>query len=430
MTKITSWSEIDWLLVNKNVVNLRRRIFDASVKNEYRKLRSLQRMMLKSKSNILYSIQCISNNSGSKTFGVDGEILDGPKDKLKYFYEISENGYLGREPSPTRRIYIKESNKFRPIGIPTVYDRIVQTMVLNSIEPEWEAKFEKGSYGFRPGRNVDDAINRLWLALHKPGSRKWIVDTDISKCFDSISHSYIVEKIGKFPAAELINKWLKAGIIIRSTWLDSGEYGTPQGSALSPFLCNLALHGLESELGVEYDNRGYVKSRGRLLIRFADDLVIRCHTKQDAILALKILSEVLVKRGLEISLAKTKIVHILDGFDFLGYTIRLKPQLYISYKECVSAERKDEPRVNQHLMGLYVNPSWKSIKKVKAKLKDIFDSNASNKTRFVIKKANEVIRGYAQSKWHWHSGTTYSHLNFYLYRLCFKWACKRHLRNQ
>lgn len=368
---ITDWSEINWSLVNKEVKKLRRRIFQAKKERDFRKLRSLQRLMLKSASNILYSIRVISSNDGKNTWGIDGFIIKNPRDKLRLFYKIPDNKYFGQDPKPTRRIYIKEPNKLRPIGIPTIYDRIIQTMVKNSLEPEWESIFEKGSYGFRPGRTVDDAVMRIWLSLNQANSRKWIIDTDISKCFDSIAHNYILEKIHGFPALDLMRKWLKVGIITDEVWLDSGNEGTPQGSAISPLLCNIAIHGLETELGVEYDRRGYVNRGCRSVIRYADDLIVICYTRDDANRALEDLRVVLKPRGLDISENKTKVVHITEGFDFLGYTFKLKPKKYRQLSNCVSAD-PDYSRIKQNLMGLYVNPSSKSIKKVKIKLKETF----------------------------------------------------------
>lgn len=421
---LDDWSDVDWANVNKSVKRLRRRIFQARKEANFRKLRSLQKLMLKSSSNILFSIRKIASNQGKNSFGVDGFLINSPKDKLDLFYEIKENKYFGREPKPTRRIYIKEPNKLRPIGIPTIYDRIIQTMVNNSLEPEWEAVFEKGSYGFRPGRNVDDTVSRIWLSLNKSGSRKWVVDTDISKCFDSIAHDYIIGKVQNFPGVNLIKKWLKTGIIINGLWLGSGEEGTPQGSAISPLLCNIALHGLEKELGVKYTSQGKVVNGGRSIIRYADDLIILCYSKKDAFEALELLKKCLEPRGLEISETKTRIVHVVDGFDFLGYTFQLKPKANRRLSECVSND-PDYSRIKQENMGLYVNPSEKSIKKVKAKLKEITKKFGSNMSKVYIRKMNEVIRGYAQARWYWHSSVTFSKLSHYVHTLCWRFACRR-----
>lgn len=422
---ITSWSDIDWINVNTTVKKLRRRIFDAKRENNVKKLRNVQRLMLSSSSNILYSIRKISYNSGRNTPGIDGVTLKSPADRLRLFNDISNNKWNGLSPKPIRRIYIKETNKLRPIGIPTVYDRVIQSMICNSLEPEWEAIFEKGSYGFRPKRNTNDAVSRLWLALNKPGSRKWIVDSDITKCFDSISHSYLLNQLEGFPGKNLIQEMLETGIIIRDVWMSSEDEGTPQGSSLSPLLCNIALHGLESELGVIYNKKGYVDQKGRLLIRFADDLVILCHSREDAIAALEILKSVLIKRGLSISEIKTKIVHITQGFDFLGYTIKMSPKIHSSYNNSIIKKEDDYVIIHKNV-GVYVAPSRKSIKKVKLKLKSAMLVCKSTSAEVFINKLNPIIRGYAQSKLHWHSNKAFREIDNYIYRLSWRWAIRKH----
>jgi RNA-directed DNA polymerase len=124
-------------------------------------------------------------------------------------------------------------------------------VIKNALEPEWEAKFESCSYGFRPARSVNDAINRIYVSLNKPNSRCWIVDADVSQCFDNIDHKYLTDQLSHFPYVGVIEKWLKTGITLGDVWYESIA-GTPQGGVLSPFLSNVALHGLEKELGVTY----------------------------------------------------------------------------------------------------------------------------------------------------------------------------------
>nr|YP_009145390.1 hypothetical protein [Cryptoglena skujai]AKL39015.1 hypothetical protein [Cryptoglena skujai] len=423
---IKDWSSINWITVNKSMTNLRRRIFDAKQKGNYKNLVNVQKLMLNSKANILYSIRKISYNSGKRTPGIDRETLESPQDRLRLYNEICENGWNGRSPKPIRRIYIKEGEKLRPIGIPTVYDRVIQCMVANSLEPEWEAIFEKESYGFRPKRNTNDAVSRVWLALNKPTSRKWIVDSDITKCFDTISHSYLLEKLKGFPGRDLIEEMLEVGIITNGVWMESADEGTPQGSTLSPLLCNIALHGVEAELGVIYTKKGYVNSKGRLLIRFADDLVIICHTKEDAMKALDELKEVLIKRGLQISEIKTKIVHVSEGFDFLGYNIRMLPKIHKSWKQSIVKLNDNDYLINYNNVGIYVAPSRKSITKVKSNLKEVLMSCKGSTAEKFIDKINPIIRGYALAKRHWHSNKAFREIDYYVYTLCWRWAIRKH----
>jgi RNA-directed DNA polymerase len=282
--KPLDWNrDISWSVMHKSVRNNRRRIFQAKRKKEFRNLRSLQMLMLNSAANILLFIQKVCSNGGGKTPGIDGEKYTTPDQKIKLFYEIKEMGFRNYEPMPTRRIYIEENSKRRPIGIPTVKDRIMQRMVVNCLEPEWEAEFEWSSYGFRPNRSVNDAVARIYGTINKQNSRRWIVESDISKCFDSINHKLLLEKIDKSCSCKiLIRKWLKCGVLINGMWYDQGEVGTPQGGCLSPLLCNIALHGLDKELGIRYSKTIRIQG-SRSLIRYADDLVIMCYSKEDAI---------------------------------------------------------------------------------------------------------------------------------------------------
>jgi len=422
---INHWSEIDWKIINRNVKNLRGRIYKARSDGNFRKLRNLQRLMLKSVSNILYSIRYLSSNSGRNTPGIDGFVLDTPESRLKLFYEILDNGYCGLPLKPSRRIYIKELNKLRPISIPIIRDRAIQLMVKNALEPEWEVIFEKGSYGFRPSRSIDDAVSRIWLSLNREGCRKWVIDADIAKCFDSISHKYLLNLLENFPGKYIIEKWLKAGVITRNIWLDSDYEGIPQGASISPLLCNITLHGLEKENGVKYTSQGQVDQKGRSLIRFADDMILMCHTKDDAELGLQSLRHSLAIRGLNISEAKTRIINVTEGFDFLGFNFILMPKRHASYNKVINVSN-DIIRVDKKMVTLYVKPSRKGIKNIKSRLKEVCRIYSSNLTVLFIKNMNEIIRGYAQSKWYWNSSKTFSHLDHYVFILCLRWAKRRH----
>lgn len=162
-------------------------------------------------------------------------------------------------------------------------------MVKNALEPEWEAIFERYSYGFRPGRSPHDAKESIYN-LARPNKRnKWVVDADIRGCFDNISHDFLLELLTGFPARELIKQWLKAGYMEGGSW-HLTDAGTPQGSFVSPLLANIALHGMESVLGIKYNKEGELRA-SRALVRFADDFVVFCESKEDAENAIKILTD-------------------------------------------------------------------------------------------------------------------------------------------
>jgi RNA-directed DNA polymerase len=425
-TEIESWSEIDWKLVNSSVKKLRRRIFDARKYENYRKLRSLQLLMLNSTANILFSIRKTCFNSGREISGIDGETLESSMDRIRLFNDIRRNKWNGVNPKPIRRIYIREIDKLKPIGIPVIYDRVIQQMVSNSLEPEWEAVFEKGSYGFRPKRNVDDAVSRVWLSLCKKGSSCWILDADISKCVDRTSHKHLLNKLRYFPGVNLIRDMLEVGIIIREVWMASEDSGTFKGSVISPLLCNIIFHGIETDMGVIYNNQGYGTQEGFSLIRFADALVILCKSKELAYSALETLKSCLLTRGMEISQQKTKIVHILEGFDFLGYNFKMCPKRYSSKDIVVKKTEDDNYSIVYDKVGVYVTPSRKSITKVKSKLKFAMTSTKGATARKFIEKINPIIRGYSLSKLHWHSNKAFRELDHYVHKLCWRWAIRKH----
>lgn len=288
----TRWQAINWRRANKIVRNLRQRIFRASQEGDLKKVRSLQKLMLRCRSNILLSVRRVTQiNAGKNTAGVDKVVVKTPAargalvDKLLTFTPWTAK--------PARRVYIpKANNKLRPLGIPVVADRCLQAMVKNALEPYWEARFERRSYGFRPGRSCQDAIQSIFNLARPDGRRRWVVDADVKGAFDSISHSHLLATIGPVPGRELIKQWLKAGYLEDARFHET-EVGTPQGGVVSPLLLNIALHGMEDALaicrtlkngqryvtaeGVKYGWDG--RDRGkRAVVKYADDVrhLTRC----------------------------------------------------------------------------------------------------------------------------------------------------------
>src|SRR5437870_3614671 len=353
--KQTDWNAINWRKANRTVRNLRHRIFRAAQEGNRKRVRSLQKLMLKSYSNRLVSVRRVAQvNAGKNTPGVDKLVIQTPAARAKMVDALAH--YSLWKAKPAKRVYIpKANNKLRPLGIPVVMDRCLQAMVKNALEPAWEARFEGSSYGFRPGRSCHDAIEKIYGLARPNKTKKWVLDADIRGAFDNISHRYLLNTIGRVPGYELIKQWLKAGYVEENV-LYSTEAGTPQGGVISPLLANVALHGMESAIGVKHNCRGEIIGK-RAIVRYADDFVCFCETKEDAERVQDILTEWLKERGLTLSEEKTRIVHLTQGFDFLGFNIRHYPA----------------PKTSRTGWKLLIKPSKESVQEMRTKLKTLWE---------------------------------------------------------
>lgn len=381
LPNITDWQQIGWQEIEGYVEKLQQRIYHAESLGEIRKVRNLQRMLINSEATLLLSIRRVTQlNKGKRTAGVDGYKALTPSERLELYYTMKELNIKGHNPKPAHRTYIEKKNgKLRPLGIPTIKDRIYQNIVRMALEPQWEAKFEPTSYGFRAKRNCHDAIERIFNTV-KGGKKQWIFEGDFKGCFDNLNHEFIMEQIKGFPHSEIIEKWLKAGFIDNKVFNETEE-GTPQGGIISPLLANIALHGMEEILGIKYNtvNRKnevtYENRTKYAMARYADDFVVMCENEQDARNLYETLKPYLEKRGLELAQEKTKITHITEGFDFLGFNIKRHK--------------------TQNGSKLIIKPSKDSIKSFKGKISDNTKMLYGKNIKTLINTLNPIIIGTA-----------------------------------
>jgi RNA-directed DNA polymerase len=232
-----AWEHVDWRRCEEEVRRLRSRIFKAVQERDMATAVDLQKLMLRSWHNTLVSVrQVTQRNTGRKTAGIDGLVALTSQARAEMAVRVHATRG-SHQPSPVRRVYIpkaSDKSKMRPLGIPVILDRCHQARVRNALEPEWEARSEPRSYGFRPGRGCHDAIGSLFNTLRGKGKRVWILDADLAGAFDKIDHEHLLKAIGGFPARGMIAGWLRAGIFEAGKGYAPTEEGTPQGGVMTP----------------------------------------------------------------------------------------------------------------------------------------------------------------------------------------------------
>ncbi len=373
--------------------------------------------------------QRVRGNRGARTAGVDGQTayyIRAERGEEAFLTELRTalKARTFRPLAVRERLIPKAGGKVRRLGIPTVRDRVVQAALKLVLEPIFEADFQPCSYGFRPGRRAQDAIAEIHFLCSR--SYEWVVEGDITACFDEISHSALMDRVRRRIEDKrilaLVKAFLKAGVLSVDGVERDTTTGAPQGAILSPLLANIALSILDeffaeawAQAGMTSAARQQQRRKGQAtyrLVRYADDFVVlvagaRAHAEavQHEVAA------VLRPMGLRLSETKTKIVHIDEGFDFLGFRI----------------QRQHKRGTAKH--GIYTYPSKSALAAVKGHVRKLTQGETNQSLRLLIHRLNPVLRGWTAYFRYGVSSRTFSYLRAFLWRRVVTWLRHKHRRN-
>jgi RNA-directed DNA polymerase len=413
------WNTYPWKETERNVYKLQKRIYQASRRGEAGRVHGLQKLLVNSRSARFLAVRRVTqDNQGKKTAGIDGVKSLTPQERLLLAEHLSVND----QAKPVRRTWIPKANspELRPLGIPVMGDRARQSLVKMALEPEWEARFEPNSYGFRPGRSAHDAIKAIYGAIsQKP---KWVLDADITKCFDQINHEALLAKLDTSPKFRRIVKgWLEAGVMEKGELFPSTA-GTPQGGVISPLLANIALHGLEEIINEKFPRRrGFSPPK---VVRYADDLVILHEEREVIEQCQEIAAKWLDGIDLKFNENKTRITHTLEategeaGFEFLGFRIRQYP----------AGKYNSDRNGHGQAVGCItrIEPSPKAIKRHTEKLRETVKQHAAKKQSDLIEALNPQISGWSNYYKYVVGHIAFHKLGTVLFSMLYAWAKRRH----
>ena len=391
----TNWNQVNWGYIRAQVNQLQMRIAKATRENRWGKVRALQHLLTHSFYGKLLAVKRVISNKGAKTPGIDGKIWRKPSDYWYGALSLSSHGYRAQ---PLRRIYIPKSNgKLRPLGIPTIFDRAMQALYALALKPVAETTADSHSYGFREKRSLHDAVKQCFISLATKVAAPSVLDADITACFDKINHQWLLDNI-PLPK-RILKQWLACGYIEQSEYFETKE-GSPQGGIISPILANMTLDGLQ---GLIQKGLAYKKRNKLNVIRYADDFVVT--GKSESFLRDEVLPDIeqfLKPRGLTLSVEKTHVRSIQQGFDFLGFNIR-------KYKQ-----------------KLLIKPSHKKVKRFMAEIKLFLKQSKGLPFQALLFQLNRKLRGWANSNRQVVTKDLFGYLDNQIYRWINRWLRQQH----
>ncbi len=387
------WKKIDWKKAEGIVNRIQVRIIKAVESGRAGLVKRLQYLLAHSFYAKALAVKRVTSSHGKKTPGVDGIVWKTQKEKYEAIFKLNNVGY---QPKALRRVYIEKPGKAekRPLSIPAMIDRAMQALYLLTLAPIAETLADKTSFGFRECRSTADAMRYAYLMLSRKTAPQWVVEGDIKGCFDNINHQWLTDNIPM--DTEILTKFLKADYSYNNRLFPTTQ-GAAQGGVISPTLANMTLDRLYQELALK------LKGKKHHFIRYADDFIVIVKEEETARETMGIINSFLEIRGLRLSETKTKITHIGEGFDFLGWNFR-------KYQNG----------------NLIIKPSDKSVKRFVDRLRILFHKMRTATQDELIKTLNSRITGWSNYHACVCAKQIFNKMDNFIYRKLWKWAIRRH----
>lgn len=402
------WKQIDWKASNIKLLGLQAKLYNAlRLGQGQQTIKQIHNEILTSFDCRVLAVRKVTTNKGGKTAGVDGKLWTRDEQKWEAVNWLKNQNWNTYKCEPIKRVYIPKINtsEKRPLGIPTIRDRAVQTLWNYILDVHQEHNADPRSFGFRIGRSAKQAISYIWLNTSGAQQKRLILSVDIKKAYDSVLHQWIIDNM---PInTNVVKTWLKAGVVYKGKYSET-TLGVPQGGPISPTIFNIVMNGIEAEI---------LKIKLCTPVRFADDIIVMARTNEQLENTLEQIKNFLKPRGLEINEEKTVIARIETGFKYLGYWIR----------EYYDKTRQGKKRYSTKKGVVLVKPSSNAMKSIKQRVKTITKNSPKTSAGALIKKLNPIIRGWANyfnSKGGWTEAK--NKLGYYLWMILQKWVRKKH----